>query len=165
MAWCAVGVGPCSAQVADSLALLAPNGGGSYAPGDSILLAWENTPGVSQIAVTFQASPGGDAQEIASFSISGNSGSQFIAAPQVNSHLCQIRITSMDNPLVFDYSDSTFSIIGCSLLADLLSPRSKLAWGLTLLWSTPLSTKRLILNGGWMASSTRHLPKALAWMH
>lgn len=118
MAWCAVGVGGCDVQGSDSVALLTPNGGEEFFPDDSIPIEWENTSGVTGVKIIFSANGGASWQEIASFPTTGNSGNRLIPVPDVYSHLCRIRVIALNDPLAFDDSDSSFSIIGCDLLSS-----------------------------------------------
>ncbi|MCO6487385.1 MAG: M4 family metallopeptidase, partial [Phaeodactylibacter sp.] len=117
MAWCAVGVGGCQEMGNDTVTLLSPNGGEQYYPGDPMTVEWENTFGVTHLKVLFSANGGASWQELESFQVFGTSGSKLVNAPNVNSRLCRIRVAAENEPLAFDDSDSTFHIIGCSLLS------------------------------------------------
>ncbi|MCB0583407.1 MAG: M4 family metallopeptidase, partial [Phaeodactylibacter sp.] len=118
MAWCAVGVGGCEAQGNETVTLLSPNGGEEFYPDSLMTVEWENTFGVTHLKVLFSANGGASWQELESFQAFGTTGSKLVNAPNVNSRLCRIRVAAADEPLAFDDSDSTFSIIGCSLLSS-----------------------------------------------
>lgn len=125
MAWCAIGVGGCEAQGNESITLISPNGGEEFFPGDTIQVAWENTPGVTAVTITLSINNGASWQSIDSFLVFGTTGSRFVVAPNVNSRLCRMKILAPNDPLAFDDSDGVFAIIGCSLLSRfMVTPES-----------------------------------------
>lgn len=115
--WCAIGVGGCNAQGNESVTLLLPNGGEVYDINEPILVEWENTEGVTALRISISVNDGASWNELTTIPIIETTGSQLVDVPNINSRLCRMRVSAVNDPLAFDESDSTFTIIGCELLS------------------------------------------------
>ncbi|MBL7776201.1 MAG: M4 family metallopeptidase, partial [Saprospiraceae bacterium] len=128
-AWGAVGVGGCGLAVTDSIQLLTPNLYVTYQYGAPINIAWTATPGIKKLRLEFSANDGASWQQVSTTPLDAAAGSYTLAAPQLFSKICRLRLVDADKPLVYDRTDTTFEITGCALQAHFSTAVSTVCFG------------------------------------
>ena len=88
--------------------IVSPNGGESYAVSSTQNLIWNVNQIGDQILLQYSIDYGGSWIDIATV---GNTGSYSWIIPSTLSNTCLVKITSVEDPSIFDTSDGVFSIV------------------------------------------------------
>lgn len=126
-AWCNVGVGSCNTQMADSIQILSPNSAQVFRHDDPIEVTWSATPGIQKLHLQISLSGGAGFQTLVT-DIPANAQSYVLKAPKVASNQCVLRLVDVQDPLVFDKTDTTFSIFGCQTQAHFIAPKTTICY-------------------------------------
>ncbi|NLH17226.1 MAG: hypothetical protein GX455_11660 [Phycisphaerae bacterium] len=101
-----------------SLTLIAPNGSEVMESGSSYDIAWASTGDPASVRIEFSIDSGMNWFEVFPPNI-GNTGTYSWLVPMLNSDICLVRISNNADRLVYDTSDSYFSIYECGVAGDL----------------------------------------------
>jgi Zn-dependent metalloprotease/PKD repeat protein len=114
-AWCAVGVGNCTAAN-NSLTLTAPNGGEIWQYGSTQNITWTTTGTVPTVNIDYSIDGGATWNNIAA-NVS-NTGNMAWEVPNASSSQAKMRVSAALNAGLQDMSDATFTIQGCDVVAN-----------------------------------------------
>jgi Zn-dependent metalloprotease/PKD repeat protein len=118
-AWCAVGVGNCTAAN-NSLTLTAPNGGEIWQYGSTQNITWTTTGIVPTVNIDYSIDGGATWNNIAA-NVS-NTGNMAWEVPNASSSQAKMRVSAALNAGLQDMSDATFTIQGCDVVASFNTP-------------------------------------------
>ncbi len=100
-----------------TLTLLSPNGAEIFKSGRIVKIKWSHTGTVNKVNVEFSQDAGATWAAVYPPNV-GNEGVYSWQVPQIDSDSCLIRISNAADSLVYDTSDSVFSVYQCSLAGD-----------------------------------------------
>lgn len=105
---------------AATLKVLDPNGGQTLAVGDVVNVSWESENVGEAVCVEFSLDNGYSWTEVFPPNV-GNTGSYTWLVPLVDAPGALVRVSSTTRPGVYDVSDASFTIVGDSLAANVMS--------------------------------------------
>ena len=117
-AWCAVGVGSCSAS-SNGLSLTAPNGGEIWLYNSNHNITWTTNGSIPTINIDYSIDGGATWNSIAANL--PNTGSYAWTVPNVGSPQAKVRVSSSLNTSLQDMSNAFFTIQGCDVVAGFSS--------------------------------------------
>lgn len=118
-AWCAVGVGSCSATP-NTLTLTLPNGGEVWQQASSHVLTWTSTGSIANVNLEYSIDGGLYWNSIAANI--PNTGNYAWVVPNVTTTTAKARVSSASQPTINDESNAHFTILGCDVVAGFSTP-------------------------------------------
>ena len=125
-AWCAVGVGNCS-QNGEYIALITPNGGGSYTAGNSESITWMSAGDIPFVNIDYSVSGGVNWIPVADNV--PNTNSYLWSIPNVSTGLARVRVSATHSPSIFQTSQNNFTIHACDIQASFDIPQEGICEG------------------------------------
>jgi uncharacterized repeat protein (TIGR03803 family) len=113
-----------SLPLPSSIAVISPNGGETWASGESHDITWTTTGMVDSVNIDYSTDDGGNWISVAAGT--ENDGSYSWNVPNTPSATCLVRVSNMAAPTVADSSDASFAI--SSSFVAVTSPNGGEAW-------------------------------------
>ncbi len=128
-AWCAVGVGECAIN-SNTITVLNPNGGEIWEQGLDQTISWESEGEIDSVMIELSINNGATWQTIAEATENDGSFSYTVADAATTQAI--VRITDANDATIYDVSDATFTILGCTVCSLFSSDSNEICQNNTL---------------------------------